>query len=332
MSTPKRAVWVILALVGFLAMNARASTADARIELELPTRSFPEGISVGDDGSFYIGSLTSGEVLRRTDRHAGATTFIAAGHGGLTSPLGLWTDQQRGLLWVCSGDLSVGPAEHRHPSALKAYALVDASLRFDLVLPGGGLCNDITALPNGDLLITDSFNPRIMRWASGTDRLQEWLRDERFASAAGTGLNGIAALPDSSILVNHFSSGRLYRVWSRVGTDGGLVANSTEEVALSRPLAQPDGMRVLADGRVLLVEQDTRGGNGRISELRMGGRSTDLIEWISSLDSPTAIAESRGRIYFVEGQYRSLFVDKSLVPQPFRVRSMAIPATTPTAE
>jgi hypothetical protein len=132
-------------------------------------------------------------------------------------------------------------------------------------------------------------------------------------------------LPDGSILVNHFSGGRLYRIQTRAQARGAVVPVRTQEVLLSRLLSQPDGMKVLSDGRILVVEQDTQGGNGRLTELRITGASAEIAEWVSKLDSPTAIAESRGRVFFVEGRYRALFVDKSLMPAPFRVSSVAIP-------
>lgn len=74
--------------------------------LELPGDAFyPEGIAIGGDGTVYVGSLATGEVVRFPGGTGPAETFVASG-GALTNTVGLLYDSARSIIWACTSNLT----------------------------------------------------------------------------------------------------------------------------------------------------------------------------------------------------------------------------------
>ena len=60
--------------------------------------------------------------------------------------------------------------------------------------PGGGFANDLTFDSDGNLYVTDSWSPRILRLKAGDTVLEEWINDPRLGVDQWS-LNGIDYRP-----------------------------------------------------------------------------------------------------------------------------------------
>jgi len=244
---------------------------------------YPEGIAIAPDGSILVGSLKDGSILRVAPGGSQAETFVAAGDNDLVSTVGLAIDEERGLLWACS-----------NPARLVSIDLAGGSVLGGTDLPGGsGFCNDVALAAGGEIYVSDSIEPRVLRLPAGGDQLEPWASDPLFAGD-GFNLNGIA-LADGALYAVKYNTGELFRI--PIEEDGR--AGAPEVVTLSRPLESPDGLREDA-GDLLVVE-----GGGRLARILLSdGEVTTLAE---ELDGPTSVAVSGRDAWVVEGQVIHLF-------------------------
>ncbi|HEY3148842.1 MAG TPA: hypothetical protein VGJ75_20940 [Dongiaceae bacterium] len=292
-----------------LLLAAMPLTASAQ-QADLPDdKLFPEGIAAAPDGTLYVGSFNRGEILHRP---AGATsfeTFVAPGTAGLVSVIGVAVDARRQLLFACSSDLGFGERSGRHPtdqpSTLNAFDLKTGAPRGRWPLSPQSFCNDIAILDDGSVLATDSLTPTIYRLAPDLTAFGPWLQDDRWHNA-GFGLNGIAA-HGADVYVVTYAEGRLFRI----DADGHV-----HEVDLPRRLSLPDGMKVLPNGDLLLVE-----GSGRLTRVALGGDGVQLKVLRDGLNQPTTVAPAKDGAWVLEGQI-GLLADPSKHGQqpvlPFR--------------
>ena len=132
-------------------------------------RYFPEGVTVTSDGTFFVGSMNEGCIMKA---QSGADPrsvepFIDSGANGLVSVFGLWADEARQTLWACSSDAGNGRLTGRAPVGVKAFDLQTGAATGSYEFPGGGFANDLTFDAHGNLYVTDSWTPRILRLRAG---------------------------------------------------------------------------------------------------------------------------------------------------------------------
>ncbi len=153
------------------------------------------------------------------------------------------------------------------PSKLVALDLDDETIIKTVNLPADGFCNDLAIDDRGGILVTDSFNPRILYLPPNKSEFEVWTQDERFGVTDGFGLAGIAIGSASArsaiafeqtVYVGMFANGQLYRiVKSKQNT---LV----EQLQLTRNINNPDGMAITPDGNLIICEGNYQSGNGRL--------------------------------------------------------------------
>jgi sugar lactone lactonase YvrE len=277
-------------------------------EVLLPGSStFPEGIAAAADGTLYVGSLTSGEVFSLGPCDLSPSSFADVGE---VSAVGMVVDPDEGALWVCAASSSSG-----EDPEIVGYALADgAELARHPFADGAGFCNDLVLDPDGNLVATDSFGDRLMvvaaadRMTDGSDAT-EWLSDPAFESE-GFGLNGIAVDPEGTIFFSKFDTGEIFRV----GVDVSGAPSGLTEIAVDPPLEGPDGLEVLEDGTLLVVE----GFVGQLSAVALDGDTGESIVISNRLDGPTTAAVAGDSAWVVEGQVSDL-TGGTQPAVPFRV-------------
>ena len=130
------------------------------------------------------------------------------------------------------------------------------------------------------------------------------------------GLNGLALTDDQTLYVVSLAGGKLFRV--AIGAAG--EAGAVTDVATSAPLAGPDGLEVMPDGRLLTVE------GGGLSTLRIAGDAATVERVVTRLDQPTTHAISGQDVWVAEGQFSFLFTPDSGTPNlPFRAVRLPLP-------
>ena len=112
-------------------------------------------------------------------------------------------------------------------------------------MPQGGFCNDITKDNQGNIYITDSWNPRILRLEKGKKDLSVWNKNEIF-SGEGFNLNGIDFDGHDSLYVNKYNTGQFFKI--------NLRNKQLVEIKLPRPLFAPDGLKILDKNKILIAE------------------------------------------------------------------------------
>jgi len=303
-----------------------ASSSDFEPQtLTLPDLNFaPEGITVSQDGTFYTGSLTQGRIISINQSNE-VVDLVPADSNGLVSAIGIQISNDERLLYVCSSDPGFRQlTESANPALLTFDRLTGEAVgRYEL--PGGmGLCNDITILPNGTVLATDSFRPRIYSLKPGATELEVWLEDDRFA-AEGFNLNGIAYDSQSqSVFVVRYNTGSFHRI--TIDQQG--LAVSVNDISLSNPINGPDGLTALGGGRFLIVEGGglNPGNTGNLLAVTVNGNAAVVDVLATNLNIPTTTAVHNGYAYVVEGQLDHLVNPDAGATDPYQIVPVRIPS------
>jgi sugar lactone lactonase YvrE len=225
--------------------------------------------------------------------------------------VGVFAHEPSNTLWVCSAD----PDTNNNTTVLRAFDLRTAALKGTHPFPGGGFCNDVEVMRDGTTLVTDTRGGRILALKPGASTLAVWAEDAKWA-----GIDGIAMLPDGDVLFNNVRQNQLVHV--AVKPDGTAGAGNVLE--LSQPIAGPDGMRALPDGRIVMAENRS----GKIDIVRVDG-SKATIETIKDgfKLTPTAVTVIGTTVWVTEAKFAYLndpqFKDKD--PEPFGATAIPLP-------
>ncbi|HEX6274428.1 MAG TPA: SMP-30/gluconolactonase/LRE family protein [Polyangiaceae bacterium] len=285
--------------------------AGARIIETTTPQFFSEGTTADTAGNLYVGSMQLGSIHKATASASRTTQFIAPGTQGLVSVIGMYAHTDTNKLWVCSSDTDV-PGAPNGPTTLKAFDLDDggAAGSWDWPAPMGtphdgttanGFCNDITRDAAGRVYATDSWYPRIVRLpanATSTDMLTTWFTDTAF-NAGTTGaatqwhLNGIDVDPAGEnlyIVENH--PGHLWRLGIQTNGNPGTLT----EITTSRPLRNPDGLKVVNATTLAVAE-----GSG-MALITLSGNTGQVRTVSTGFDGIATFALLGGAAWLVENQ------------------------------
>lgn len=309
-------------LAGLVAVAIPAmATADTNIPL--PDLAFaPEGISNDTSGNLYVGSLTQGRIVKIASQSGEISDFVAAGANGLVTVVGVHVAGNQ--TFACSSDPGFGALTGTAAPALVAFDTATGQPTGRYPLPEGGIfCNDITELPDGTILATDSFMPRIYALKPGADWLEIWLDDSRFAGE-GFNLNGIA-YDNGAVFVVRYNKGTLHQI--DVGADGH--AGTVIDLEMSAEIHGADGLTALGDGRFLIVEGGglSEGVRGALWGAIVADGTAELETIAPDLNVPTTATVVGNTAYVVEAQLDNLFDPEAGPADPYRVLAIELPET-----
>lgn len=314
-----------------LALATAAAVAAPPIVQALPEDWYPESVAIGPDGAFYVGSWRQGAVARLKPGSAPkAEVLVKPGTNGLANGQGVLVDAKRGALWICSGNIGFTTVPST-PSALKRYDLATGAPRASYAMPDGGYCNDLAQDARGNLYVTDSHHPRVLKLAPGAASLATWKEDPALAGAGPyKGLNGIAIDGGRDVYVSLVAAAP-YVLRIGLGADG--KAGEVTRVEAPRELKNVDAIRAWKPGRLVLFESNAFGEGpygGQITVARVEGAKLGLRTVVSGLNDPSSGAVWGDRVYFIESKYSLLTKHKEgdgPVPTgvPFHIQSRALP-------
>lgn len=325
-TTPRPAAFALALLAPFAATAASLRTA------ALPADWYPESVATDAGGNFYIGSWRQGAVARVDARDGHLSVLVPSGANGLANGQGVLVDQARRLLWICSSGMGYTTVPST-PSALKSYDLATGQPRASYAMPDHGFCNDLVQDSHGTIYVTDSRNPRVLRWRPGDQRLQAWAESAAFAKGReGFYLNGIALDGDGTIYVSAVTAAD--HLW-RIGVQPDGSAGAIATVHMPRALKNADAIRNAGQGRLVIFESNAFGGDGpyggqiTVATLE-GDQARTLTTIVGGLNDPSSGTVANGRVYFIESKYGLLFAhknDDAHVPRqvPFDLQSVPLP-------
>jgi len=293
----------------------QVSAAPAPDVLIDDTGVYPESLSAAPDGTLYIGSI-KGVIFRAPPGAAKAEPWIRpSAENGILSLLGVLVDAPHGTLWTCSS-----PSSFRTPPAVGVASLMAFDLKtgaqkgvYPFPAPAAA-CNDITIAKDGTAFASDTPNGRIFTLKPHAKALELFAEDDRLK-----GIDGIVFGGDGTLYLNIVSKGQLMRV--ERGPDGTMTGLT--ELALSQPVAGPDGFRLISGNRFLLAE----GNSGRIDVVTIAGDLADIKVLKEGLVSPPGVTLVGRTAYALEGKILYLFDPKlkGQSPEPFMVRAIPLP-------
>ena len=301
----------VAALAGVLGMPCPGFAQQTQVIID-DTRAFPESLTSTADGTLIIGSMEHGTIYRAAPGAAKATPWIPAGPNSLDRVLGVFAHDASNTLWVCTN----ASDPQGKDATLKSFDLKSGAAKGSYPFPDGGLCNDIAVTRDGTTLATDTRGGRILALKPGATALAVWGADPKWV-----GIDGIAMLTDGSVLFNNVREHQLVRVEAK--PDGSAGAATLLE--LSQPIAGPDGMRALPDGRIILVENRS----GKIDIVRVEGNKATITTIKDGFKlTPTAVTVNGDTAWIVEAKfaYRNDPQLKDKDPDPFSATAVSIPA------
>jgi len=298
-----------------LAADSSTGTAD---QLVLPGDAyFPESLNAGADGTIYVGSLGTGQIVKFASGSSEAEMLVSPAQG--RNFAGVLVDDETTTLLVCTGNI----AAFAQDNVVSRFSLATGQRTASYPLPDGAFCNDLAFDGDHNVYATDSTGGRVFKLAKdapdGTD-LTPWISDPllRAAAADGFGADGIAYDGVGNLFVNAFSDGRLVRI--PIEEDGG--AGAVVEITVTPALVGPDGMRALDKDTLIVAEA---GDANRLSLLHINGTAAQLTVLQDELDQPASVVVVGSDAWVAEGQVARLV---SMPPQtpnlPFVVRRVRI--------
>lgn len=265
-----------------LAVGAMAQPATVFIGDD---REHPESITSTRDGTLFIGLMGKSAVYRVDSGATTAEPFIT---DGLQTVVGVFA--HGGTLWVCS---SSGFGEEG-PTFANSYDIESGNLTGSYEFPGGGFCNDFAVGRDGSVYIADTTGARILVLLPGASALEVFHEDADLLA----GVDGLGIL-DGELIANSVTTDRLFQIEITDSYQFGGI----QELALSRPVEGPDGMRTLdTDDGLLLVE-----GNRLVLVDNVGNGAADVTVLQEGFDGATAVTQVGDTAYVVEAKLDFLF-------------------------
>lgn len=275
---------------------------------------------IGGETSQLSGTLEQHQIVRINSDSRQVEDFVPPGANGMVSTIGLHAAADR--LYACSSGPGASVRTKSAPSALLAFDRATGANAGRYELPNGGaFCNDITELPDGTILATDSFVPRIYALRPGSKALTVWFESDKFAGE-GFNLNGIA-YDDGAIYVLRYQTGTLHRI--AVKADG--TAGEVADIALPQPATGADGLTALGSGRFLIVPGGglTAGSRGALLGVKVKDEAATMDVIASDLNVPTTVAVKGKAAYVVEGQLDHLFDPATGSADRYRILVLDLP-------
>lgn len=257
-------------------------------------RFFPEGVTVSSGGTFFVGSLFEGSIMRARPGATQMEPFIEPGANGLVSVLGLWADDKSNTLWACSSDAGNGKLTGSAPVGVRSFDLDTGRAKGSYDFPSGGFANDLTFDGQGNLYVTDSWTPRILRLRSGGSTLEEWINTPQLGVEKWS-LNGIDFdYSRNAIYTVNQNKGQLFRIMLEADGSAGAVTL----IHTSQELRRPDGLKVISPNTLATAE----GGAGEMAIITLEGDSGYVRRIPAGLDGVTTFAYYQKSAWVVEGQ------------------------------
>lgn len=304
-----------------------AGVAQAQDALTIPFSSgpqggYPEGIAWNADaGAFFVSSLRGGQI-GLVSPSGQYTTF--SDDPRLITTFEIVVDAERNRVLICNEDVGISSKSsdgtRTRVAQVVEFDLDTGAVRhvhdFSSLTSGPILANDLTIDRDGNIYVTDSFQPQIYKVDHATKAVSVLVRSERLmpadpTEAVGTKpyLNGIVYHPDGFLIASDYSRGLLWKVPLND-------PEALEEVRLPQPLKGPDGLLLKSSTELVAVQSfpaDDGSMAGDVTLLASADAWTSAqIEAVAipdDLDGPTTATLRDGEVWVVNSRFPRIFAD-----------------------
>ncbi len=177
---------------------------------------YPEGVTINEKQNvFYVSSVTTG-TIGKVDMNGKYSVFYT--DSSLKSSFGMKVNSKQNRLWVCISDPN--HSKYSTPQTFKKMARIIAldlssgkkiaDIDLSAITEGKHFANDLAFDDNDNIYITDSYSPCIYK-ISPAGVASVFATSDMFKSV-DVGLNGIVYHPDDFLIVDHNTSGSLYKI------------------------------------------------------------------------------------------------------------------------
>jgi sugar lactone lactonase YvrE len=256
--------------------------------IALPDNFRPEGIAIGQGGTFYVGSIPTGAIYRGDLRTGEGSVFVP----GVAGRAAIGVELDHGLLFVAGGGTGKGFVYSAETGQLLAEHQLAAA---PINMANPTFVNDV-AVARGAAYFTDSRRPFLYRVAEGEVTAIPLSGDIVYDPNVNNA-NGIEATPNGKTLIIVQSNvGKVFTVDPETG--------QTNEIVLNQAVERGDGL--LLDGRTLYVVQN-RDNKVAVVTLEPGLASGTVTTHLTDpdFDVPTTIDEFGNRLYAVNARFRT---------------------------
>ncbi|MEV4715233.1 hypothetical protein [Micromonospora sp. NPDC049374] len=239
---------------------------------------YPEGIAHDPRSPyFYVSSLTDGRIYRGDVRSPRTTVWLPGNAAdGRTTAGGMKVDHRGRLIVAGGGTGYVWVYDTRTGALLHRFATAAPN----------PMLNDVALTANGDVYVTDSFQPTLyripaadLRGGTGTTRTLPSFLDLRGTSIdwnAGFNLNGLVVTHDQRhLIVADYNDGALHRI--------DLRRRTVRAIDLGGAAVHGDGL--LVRGRTLYAVSNIDGNGNTVNVLRLNHRA-DRATLLGRLTDP----------------------------------------------
>jgi hypothetical protein len=254
--------------------------------IALPNGFRPEGIAIGPQHTFYVGSIPTGAVVRGDLRTGTHSPLVPAQAG--RAAIGVDVDNT-GQLFVAGG-----PTGHGY-----VYDASTGDTITDYTFTGGATFVNDVVVTRTAAWFTDSVNPVLYRVAIAPDGTPGAATTVPltgdFVSQPGFNVNGIDATPDGrTLVIVQSNTGRLFTV-----NESGV----TDVIDLGGASVPGDGL--LLHGKTLYAVVRTPVDQVLVIDLEPDLSAGSIVGAITSPDfsGPTTIDEFGDRLYAVNGRF-----------------------------
>ena len=284
-----RKTMTLAALAFALGTSVAAATSTFPSTIVLPRGFQPEGVAIGPNATFYVGSIPTGAIYRGSLRTGQGSVVVQAQSG--RAAIGVAIDT-RNRLFVAGGPTGKGFVyDARTGADIASYTFTTPPT----------FVNDVAVTRTG-AYFTDSQRPVLYRIPIGRggalgETAQTIPLTGAYQQQAGFNANGIDATANGRwLVIVQSNTGKLFRVDPRSGV--------TTELVLANGESVPNGDGILLDGRTLYVVQNRLNRvaviavNARLTSGRVLTRLAD-----ARFDVPTTIDEFGRRLYAVNARF-----------------------------
>ncbi len=286
-------------------------------QLELPgTSYFPESLQAASDGTLYVGSLGTGQIVKFRPGEVDAEVLVPP------SPdrnfAGVLIDDVNASVLACTGSIATFGRGNR----VTRFAAADGVMQTAYSLPDGAFCNDLTFDRVHNLYAADSIGGRVFKLAAGADdgtAFTVWATHPALLGPTqmDLGADGIAYDGGRALYVNNVTTGALVRIEIRSSGEAGDIA----EITVTPPLIGPDGMRALDETTLIVAE----GPANRVSRVTVTGATAQRTSVIDPIREPASVAVVGDDAWVAEGQISRLVSQPMVAPDlPFLVRRVPL--------